>query len=129
MPRVAFDSHSDRPRDSAATLNVAARFAVSPFMSMLQEFRYGMRLLGRHKGFAAVGVFTLALGIGANTAMFSIVNGVLLNPFPYPAPDSLMFVTSWSQQFNTSVPLTYPDYLDFRHGSRVFRQLAAARAT
>ena len=75
-------------------------------MSVLQEFRYGMRLLGRHRGFAAVGILTLALGIGANTAMFSIVNGVLLNPFPYPETDSIMFVSSWSRQFNVSMPLS-----------------------
>ena len=96
-------------------------------MSMIQEFRHGLRLLGRNRGFAAIGILTLALGIGANTAMFSIVNGVLLNPLPYPATDSLMFVSAWSRQFNVSVPLTYADYLDLRHDSRLFQHLAAAR--
>ncbi len=98
-------------------------------MSMIQEFRHGLRLLGRNRGFAAIGILTLALGIGANTAMFSIVNGVLLNPFPYPATDSLMFVSAWSAQFNVSVPLTYADYLDLRHDSRLFQHLAAARGS
>ena len=96
---------------------------------MIQEFRHGLRLLGRNRGFAAIGILTLALGIGANTAMFSIVNGVLLNPFPYPATDSLMFVSAWSAQFNVSVPLTYADYLDLRHDSRLFQHLAAARGS
>ena len=90
------------------------------------DVRYGLRQLRRSPGFAAVAVLTLALGIGANTAIFSVVNGVLLRPLPYRAPDQL--VNIWSTLLTSrggQMPASYPDFLDWRAQNHVFESIAA----
>jgi hypothetical protein len=89
-----------------------------------QDLRYGLRMLAKNPGFTAVAVLTLALGIGANTAMLSVVNGVVLNPLPYPQPDQLVALYSRTAQFNQS-SISYPNFLDWVRQNRAFSALAA----
>jgi predicted permease len=90
------------------------------------DLRYGLRQLRRAPLFAATAVLTLALGIGANAAIFSVLNGVLLRPLPYPKSGQLMSVTtqfpSWGQP---QVPVSAPEYLEFRAVTRSFAAIGA----
>src|SRR5256714_43035 len=90
----------------------------------MNNFRLALRQLTKTPGFAAVAIVTLALGIGANTAIFSIVNAVLLRPLPYPDADRIMVLNESSGPGqNYSVAL--PDYFDWQHDNTVFEHLAA----
>ncbi len=95
--------------------------------SFLQDLRYAVRMLGKNRGFAIIAILTLALGIGANTALFSVVNGVLLNPLPYPDPDRVVTVAS---TFGGSGEgsIAYPDYLDWVRENHSFSSLAAYKS-
>jgi putative ABC transport system permease protein len=103
----------------------AARFVET----LIQDLRYGLRQLRRNPGFIAVAVITLALGIGANTAIFSVVYAVLLKSLPYPDPDQLvnLFETN-PQKGIASAALTYPDFEELRRHSGVFSALAGYQA-
>jgi putative ABC transport system permease protein len=97
--------------------------------SMLsQDLKYALRTLGRWPGFSAVVILTLALGIGANAAIFSIVNAVLLKPLPYTNPDQLVFVFGTPTDGDSAKvgrSSSFPDFADIRTRSRSFSQLAA----
>jgi putative ABC transport system permease protein len=98
------------------------------FMGNLwQDLRYGVRMLWKSPGFALVTILALALGIGANSAIFSVVNGVLLRPLPFKTADRLVFLSEWSQQV-PNMSVSYPNYEDWRDESTVFEQLAAFRS-
>lgn len=92
----------------------------------LRDLRYGLRMLGQSPGFAVIAIATLALGIGATTALFSVVNGVLLNPLPFAQPDRLVAIYSRSANFPRS-SISYPNFLDWRRDNRSFAALAAFR--
>ncbi len=93
---------------------------------LLQELRFAIRALRRNPVFAAAAVLSLALGIGANTAIFSIVNGVLLRPAPFADLDRIAMVWETDRSSGTSrEPASIPDLLDFQTRSRVFERLAA----
>ena len=94
--------------------------------SFWQDVRYGLRTLGKNKGFAAIAILTLALGIGANTALFSVVNGVLLNPLPFQEPDRLLGVYTKTDTFDES-SVTYLNFLDWQKDNKTFTALAAHR--
>jgi predicted permease len=97
------------------------------FMETLwQDIRYALRVLRKSPGFTLVAVLTLALGIGANTALFSVVNGVLLNPLPYPHPDQLVSMGEHDPPFRES-SISYPNFLDWVRENHSFQSLAAYR--
>ena len=94
--------------------------------TLVKELRYGIRSLLKHPGFTAIAVITLALGIGANTAMFSVINGVLLRPLPYQDPDRL--VTIWEESPERGLfqlPVSYANFRDWQDQNHVFDQISA----
>jgi predicted permease len=94
--------------------------------TLLQDVRYASRMLAKNPGFTAIAVLTLALGIGANTALFSVVNGVLLNPLPYPHPEQLVAIAEKYSPF-PEASIAYPNFLDWVRMNGTFQALAAYR--
>jgi len=93
---------------------------------MAQDIRYALWQLRKSPGFTAVAVITLALGIGVNTALFSVVNGVLLNPLRYAEPDRLIALSTRTPNYDFA-SISYPNYLDWVHENHSFSALAAYR--
>ncbi|MBV9073585.1 MAG: ABC transporter permease [Acidobacteria bacterium] len=91
-----------------------------------QDVRYGLRVLAKSPGFSLVAILTLALGIGANTAVFSVVNGVLLNPLAFPHPDRLVVMFTEMPSFKNA-SISYPNFEDWRRMNRTFSTMAAYR--
>ena len=96
---------------------------------LLQDVRYALRSLGRHKSFVAIAVLTLALGIGANTAIFSIVNAVLLQPLPYSDPSRLFVVYEVHPAPVLRTRLSAENFLDLQREARSFDTLGAYSGT
>jgi predicted permease len=94
--------------------------------TLLQDVRYAIRMLLKSSGFAAIAVLTLALGIGANTALFSVVNGVLLNPLPYPHSEQLVAVYGKTPGFDQG-PVVYLNFLDWQRATQTFSSMAIYR--
>jgi putative ABC transport system permease protein len=91
-----------------------------------QDIRYALRVLWKQPGFSAIAILTLALGIGANTAIFSVVNAVLLRPLPYPQADRLVLIRERTNIFDSG-SVSLPNYLDWRASQRGFTDLALFR--
>jgi hypothetical protein len=94
--------------------------------ALLTDLRYATRTLLKARTFAVIAVFTLALGIGASTALFSVVNGVLLNPLPYPRADELAAIYEDVPGTSKS-PMSYLNFLDWQRTSRTFSSMAIYR--
>ena len=92
---------------------------------LLQDARYAVRSLRKYPGFTAVAVLTLALGIGANTAIFSVINAVLLRPLPYEDPNRLVVLTETISE--RPIGVSYPNFADWRNQNTVFANVAAVR--
>ena len=83
--------------------------------TIIKDTRYALRQLFKHRAFALIAILALALGIGANTAIFSVVNAVLLRPLPFPTPEQLVWI--WGTNPLNDIPkenASYPDYADWR---------------
>ncbi|HXM02413.1 MAG TPA: ABC transporter permease, partial [Chthoniobacterales bacterium] len=91
--------------------------------SLISHLRYTIRLLLRSPGFTLTIALIMGLAIGANTAIFSLVNAVLLESLPYPEPERLMTISETSPTYSR-MPVAYPDYLDWRANQHSFEDIA-----
>ena len=93
--------------------------------SFVDDLRYAIRQMFKSPGFAAVAIITLALGIGANTAVFSVIDAVILRPLPYDKPERLISAQSASTQNSAGKALSYPDFFDWRSQNRTLEHLVS----
>ena len=94
---------------------------------LLQDVRYALRSLARAPGFTLVALATLALGIGGTTAIFSVVDGILLRPLPYPEPAAIVRVVNSTEADREGSGFSAADYLDYRNSHRSFAAIAGFR--
>jgi len=124
-------SRAERPAAARAlqpSLELIGRKGGRRMGSFIQDLRFGVRMLMKQPGFTLIAVLTLALGIGANTAIFSVVNAVLLRPLPYSEPGRLVQVWVTNPQANRWGDwVSYPDFLDWREQNTVFDEIGACR--
>src|ERR1700730_16785312 len=113
---------AERPIAAESIVAGAPRKA-NMIADLWQDIRYAVRIVRKNLGFTAIAVLTLALGVGANTAVFSVISGLLLRPLPAERPDELFAV---SRGDGAGPPASYPDYLYYRDQNQVFSGLAAA---
>jgi macrolide transport system ATP-binding/permease protein len=100
---------------------------VNWIQDFVQDLRFAARPLRKSPGFTTVAVLTLALAIGTNTAMFSVVEGVLLAPLPYSHPDRLVVVWENNLHFKQVVWPSYPNFKDWQRSARAFQRMAAVK--
>ncbi len=96
--------------------------------NLWRDIQYGARMLRTARGFTAIAVLTLALGIGANTAVFSVVNAVLLNPLPYDDASRLVFMTEWAEQV-PNMSFSVANFKDLRDQNKSFDAVFGSNST
>src|SRR5881394_1352896 len=94
--------------------------------TLLSDIRYAFRMMAKQPGFAVLAILAFALGIGANTAIFSVVNAVLLRPLPYPEPARLINIRERTPTFPGG-SVSYPNFLDWRAAQHSFTDIALFR--
>src|SRR6266849_108839 len=94
---------------------------------MLEDVRFAFRQLVKNPSFTLIAIFAPARGIGANTAIFSVINAVLLRPLPYPNAEGIMFVSESDNTTGQEFSVSCPDYLDWKRDNTVFEHLAVTR--
>src|SRR6516165_760041 len=109
-----------------ATEECREQRGISSIEIFAKDVRFAFRMLRRSPGFTAVALLTLALGIGANTAIFSVVYGVLLNPLPYSHPEQLVGLHQSKANFKNGA-ISFPNFLDWRTDNRSFSSVAILR--
>src|SRR5262245_43154935 len=98
------------------------------YHQVMSDLRTALRTLLARPGFTVVAVLTLALGIGANTAVYTVVHGVLLAPLPYERPDRVVVLNEVSPQFPNPITVSWQNYVDWRDRSRSFQAVGAFRS-
>lgn len=96
-----------------------------PLNSLRDDLRYGLRQMLKSPGFAAVAIITLALAIGANTAVFSVVDAVMLRPLPYAHPERLVQALSLNKSTGRTTGMSYPDFFDYRSQNHTLEHLVS----
>jgi putative ABC transport system permease protein len=120
---VVFTYQAGRPR-SSDEFSFTTEEGSAVLETLWQDVQYGIRMLVKNPGFTVVSVLALALGIGANTAIFSVVNAVLLRPLPYRDPDRLVFVLRTQPPIMRG-PISRPDFFEWQTQQKVFQEIAA----
>src|SRR5215471_1296325 len=95
---------------------------------MLQDLRFALRQMRKNPGFSLVAILTLALAVGANTAIFSAIDALILHPLPYPHPEQIVSLTESLKKFNLiKIPVSPAEFHDLRDMSRSFSQVGAVQ--